>query len=175
MRNFSGCPKKNKEQLYNTLVKPHLQYASAAWNPGTKKNKDILENVQRRAARYIMADFNQTSSVTDMLHQLTWETIEESRIKTRLRTLHKIITNQLAIDGSIYIKPKPLRNRRGHDQQYVLHETPISTPMVNSFFAESVYYWNALKSGDLPTEEKFNFTNLTLPTVTKDIYLPNYD
>ncbi|XP_072037650.1 uncharacterized protein [Amphiura filiformis] len=116
MRNFHNCTKKIKEQLYNSMVKPHLQYASAAWNQGTVKNKDLLEKVQRRAARFVMGDFHRTSSVKEKLQQLSWETIEQGRIKTRTRTLQKITMNRLAIDGSKYFKPKPSRSRRGHEK-----------------------------------------------------------
>ena len=74
-----------------------------------------------------------------MLKELNWETVEESRIKSRIRTLHKIITNQLAINGQKYFKDKPQRKRRGHDRQLVLHETPYSTVMKDSFFALLVW------------------------------------
>jgi len=88
-RNFFHCTRRVKEQLYKALVKPHLQYASSAWNPGTKKNKDLLEKVHRRAARFVKGDYQRTASVTSMLAELGWETIEQSRQNTRLKTFHK--------------------------------------------------------------------------------------
>ena len=179
MRNFHNCTKKIKEKLYSTLVKPHLQYASAAWNPGTKKNKELLEKVQSRAARYVVGDFQKTSSVTGMLKELNWETVEESRIKSRIRTLHKIITNQLAIDGQKYFKDKPQRKRRGHDRQLVLHETPYSTVMKDSFFAEAVECWNSLQPEELPNDDKNLQTSEALPNDDKNLptgeALPNDD
>ena len=131
MKNFHNCTKKIKEKLYNTLMKRHLQYASVAWNPGTKKTEQRItrESPKESGKIRIVGDFQKTSNVTGMLKERNWETVEESRIKSRIRTLHKIITNQLAIDGQKYFKDKPQRKRRGHDhdRQLVLHEIPYST------------------------------------------------
>jgi hypothetical protein len=42
-----------KEQAYQTLVCPLVEYASTVWNPYTKTEINKIEAVQRRAARYI--------------------------------------------------------------------------------------------------------------------------
>ena len=39
--------------LYQSMVRPHLEYASVIWSPLYKKDKIILENIQRRATRSI--------------------------------------------------------------------------------------------------------------------------
>ena len=62
-RNFHHCSKSTKENLYLTFIQPHLEYASAAWNPGIQKNQNLLKRVQRRAARFVLGitDQNQVS------------------------------------------------------------------------------------------------------------------
>ena len=46
---------KTREKLYNTLVRPHqiLEYAASVWDPHVTKQKQAIEKVQRRAARWV--------------------------------------------------------------------------------------------------------------------------
>jgi predicted oxidoreductase (fatty acid repression mutant protein) len=38
-----------------------------------------------------------TNSVTDMMHTLSWQTLQEHRIKARLQMFHKIVNNKIEI------------------------------------------------------------------------------
>ena len=42
-----------KNLAYLSLVRPHLEYAAAAWDPYIAKDIQQLERVQRRAARFV--------------------------------------------------------------------------------------------------------------------------
>ena len=70
MRNFYPCPKHVKESAYKTLVRPLLEYSSAAWDPYTKNLTNQIEKVQKRAARFVSNDFTSRSEgcVTEMIH-----------------------------------------------------------------------------------------------------------
>jgi len=39
--------------LYKSLVRPHLEYCSAAWSPYYQKDKAALERIQHRFTRFI--------------------------------------------------------------------------------------------------------------------------
>ena len=39
--------------LYKTLVRPHVKYCVSAWSPYYKKDKELLEKVQRRFTKMI--------------------------------------------------------------------------------------------------------------------------
>jgi ribonucleases P/MRP protein subunit RPP40 len=39
------------KQLYVTFVRPHLEYASSAWNPYRIGDENGIENIQRRATK----------------------------------------------------------------------------------------------------------------------------
>ena len=52
-RSFEYLDKDTFKKLYTALVRPHLEYANAVWNPYKKKDITTLENVQRRATKMV--------------------------------------------------------------------------------------------------------------------------
>ena len=64
-----------KDTAYKTFVCPIVEYAAAAWAPFTDTANDKIEMVQRRAARFVTNDYGQTSSVTEMIANLGWDTL----------------------------------------------------------------------------------------------------
>ena len=47
------CPKEIKCAAYYTLVRPQLEFASVASDPHLKTQKESLERVQKKAARFV--------------------------------------------------------------------------------------------------------------------------
>ena len=91
-RNLKGCPRDVKSQCYNTYVRPIVEYASVVWDPAGEGNQRLnyqVEIVQRRAARFVTGDWRETSSVSAMIKQLGWETLDTRRQKSRLMFMHK--------------------------------------------------------------------------------------
>ena len=52
-RNIYRCLPDVKSLAYTSLIRPHLEFASAAWDPYTTRDINQLDKVQRRAARFI--------------------------------------------------------------------------------------------------------------------------
>jgi hypothetical protein len=78
-RNVNRCPTTIKAQCSPTLVRPTLEYASSIWSPSKKDSINKVEAVQRRAAKIATGDYQHTSSVTAMLQQLQWQTLQSRR------------------------------------------------------------------------------------------------
>ena len=47
------CPTKTFSQLFRALVRPHLEYAQAVWQPYKRMHIDAIERVQRRATKKV--------------------------------------------------------------------------------------------------------------------------
>ena len=69
-RNVRARFMKTREKLYNTLVRPHLEYAVSVWDRHVTKQKQALEKVQQRAARWVTNQHDSMSSVTATLKEL---------------------------------------------------------------------------------------------------------
>ena len=67
------------------------------WDPHTRTQINQIEKVQRRAARYVTNRYHNTSSETDMLHNLNWPSLEITRTRVRLIMFYKIIHHVVAI------------------------------------------------------------------------------
>jgi hypothetical protein len=154
-RNFHQASTNVKVKLYNTLVRPHLEYGVAAWDPHSAKNVNMLEKVQRRAARFTTKNYSHEASVTDMLNSLNWTSLQDRRRAHRLTCLYKIHHDQLDISKT-YIAPKTDRERRGHDQQFKLYNTRLA-PFTNSFFPRTITDWNKLPQSTINLPSKTSF------------------
>ena len=104
-RNLKTSNGRVKSNAYFTLVRPHLEYCSSVWNPHTADLSTKIEQVQRRAARYVSNDYQQKSSVTAMLQKLQWETLESRRTKGQLTMLYKTLNDLVDIQPAEYVRP----------------------------------------------------------------------
>ena len=84
-RNHKTASQTLKTQAYQSLVRPHREYDTTVWSPHTAENVNKLEMVQRRAARYTYNRFHNTSTVSEMIGHLGWESSAVLWHKMRLR------------------------------------------------------------------------------------------
>ena len=67
-RNLFSCPQDVKEAAYKSMVRPFLEYGSTVWDPHCIGINDELENVQKRAARFVKRNYSyETGSMTGIL------------------------------------------------------------------------------------------------------------
>ena len=139
---MTTCPQDIKAQSYKTLVRPILEYASSAWDPYTQTNITQLEAVQRRAARFVKGDYRTTSSTSQMLTELGWNTLQQRRTNSKLVMVYRITHGLIDIPGELLFHPANL-NTRGHTLRYMV---PFCRTDVYrySFFPSGIRLWNQL-------------------------------
>ena len=146
-RNFKQCTKEVKTATYTTMVRPVLDYAFTVWDPHHQGDIKILEQVQRRAARYVYNDYTTRTPgcVTAMVKDIGWESLEDRRSIARLSLLYKMHHGLVDVDTSSYLQQgdSRTRGRRGFFQERINNEVYF-----NSFFPRTIQEWNNLP-GDI--------------------------
>ena len=102
-RNIKTKIPKVRETAYNTLVRPQLEYASAVWDPHNKGRISQIEQVQRRAARWTVNNFERQASETRIVQALGWRTLDQRRADARLCLFYKIVHGLVAVPLPEYI------------------------------------------------------------------------
>ena len=110
-RNLNISSIKIKEQAYKAFVRPILGYASTVWDPHLKKDIAKLEQVQRRAARFVKQNYHNRSRVTKLLEELNWMPLVDRRKNARLVMFYKIKNQKVAINFDSNVKPSTRSTR----------------------------------------------------------------
>ena len=140
-RNLSSCPRPVKVQMYQALVRPHLEYAATAWDPYHLNNINSLE---RRSARFVTGNYNRTpGTVTRILSDLQWPTLQRRRQDARLYLLYRSIQGNIAVSLPSYITKQTRTTRHTHPQIFLQVRASTQTYQ-NSFFPRTVRDWNDL-------------------------------
>jgi len=114
-QNLRACPVQIKSDCYKSLICPIIGYACVVCPLYTRHNINQVEMVQWRAARLIANNFSRYASVTYMLHNLGWTSLEHRRKELCILTLYKIFYNLIDVrKHRRYINP----NHHSHKRQF---------------------------------------------------------
>ena len=138
-RNLYGCPKDLREQAYLSLVRSVLEYAAQVWDPHNKTVIRSIEAVQNRGARFVKRNHSTYASVSQMIKDLQWESLETRRKHLRLVLMYQGLNNLVAIPTSP-IKPA---SRAASRKQFKVIGT-IKDPLKHSFYPSTIKEWNKL-------------------------------
>ena len=112
------------------------------WSPHTDQDIDKLENVQQRATRWVMQDYRQTSSVTAMLQELNWRTLDQQRIDSRLVFIYKVTFDHVAIPASDCLICNTRQSSKNHPLAY-LQITALRDFYKCTFFPRTIIHWSS--------------------------------
>ena len=115
--------------LYQTLVRPHVEYATSVWSPHLKGDRDKLEKLQRRATKLIPALKDKTYK--ERLQNLKLPTLEFRRLRTDLILLYKYTHDKIQLDTNTHcpkckhntsmLQPSLGTTHRGHNLKFQIH------------------------------------------------------
>ena len=107
-RNLAFASRHTKEVAYKTLVRPKLEYAAPIWHPNHESQIGQAEKVQRTAARWTCRRWMNTRSISDMLDELEWPSLETRREQSSLTVFYKIHSGTVSLhslDKDKYLTP----------------------------------------------------------------------
>ena len=134
-----------KELAYKTFVRPKVEYASTVWSPYTKKNIDQIEMVQRRAAWRVTNRYSSYDSVSAMLGNLGWRSLENRRYDSRLVMFYKIQYGLVAVPMPSYFERPKKTTRHSLNNPLSFRQVYASADYYRfSFFPMAVNLWNRL-------------------------------
>ena len=157
-RNLKRCPQQLKDKAYLTYVRPQTEYCSTVWDPHSKENINKIEKVQRRAARFTTNNYRQLASVTEMLHKLKWQSLQERRMYFNLILFYRVAHKFVVIPYTILppMADCSHNTRHSHAQQFLIPQCRINAYKF-SFVPRTTPVWNALPSTVIssPTTDSF--------------------
>ena len=92
-RNLRNCPSGCKRNAYLSLVRSVLEYGATLWDPHLHKDINKLEQVQRKAARFVSGDYKYCTpgSMQKLLRKLDLSPLQVRRQQLRLTFLFKVV------------------------------------------------------------------------------------
>ena len=156
-RNFYSCPKSIKETCFNSLVRPVLDYGCVIWDPHYETDKEDLEKIQKRAARFITKNYTFTHGNTKInMQKLGWEPLEERRAKCKVSLLYKA-QNRLIDMPTDFLALNDRKNRNG-GHNYAIPASNVDSHL-HSFYPSTVRLWNLLPADTQKCDDITAFKN----------------
>ena len=143
-RNFHFRDRHVFVRLYKQYVRPHLEFATAAWSPWHKQDIDVLEEVQKRAVK--MVSGLRGESYEDKCKELGLESLEKRRYNQDMVQTFKLVRRIDKLSPT-----KVLRQRQGDihtrtaEDPYYLRQDRARLDIRKNFFTQRVCSkWNGI-------------------------------
>ena len=141
-------------QLYISLVRPHLEYASQLWDPYLQGDTDRLEAVQKFALKLISRQWD--SGYDELLSATNIPRLQERRLHQKLAQVFRIV------HGLCYFPQNIFTQQPSHSSRLSRSDT-LQCPFArtnyyfHSFVPNSIRAWNSLKEEQVATQTLRSF------------------
>lgn len=135
---------KSKEvitKLYNSHVRPHIEYCIQAWAPHYRQDISLLESIQRRATKLIPS--LKRLSYEDRLKDLNMFSVERRMLRGDLIQVYKLFSGLDNLDPNIFFSLNTDNATRGHN--FKIKKESCKLDIRKHFFSNRVVSsWNDL-------------------------------
>ena len=114
-----------------------MEYCSSVWDPYEKGDVATVEKVQRRAARFVKGYYKRESSVTQMICDLGWQSLEARRAVSRLSLMYKIAHGHVDVEKQVLVRSE-CATRQSQGQHYFRNIVALKSCYRASFFPRTV-------------------------------------
>ena len=139
--------------IFKGLIRPHLEYAAPIWSPHHIKQKEILENVQRRATKMVpgLAQL----SYSERLKKLKLPTLAYRRIRGDMIQVYKLTSG--CYDSSVpSLLTHSTTGLRGHSKKLYITRSDKDIRKYN-FSVRVQKIWNSLPDQVVNAKDIINF------------------
>ena len=140
-RNVSYKSKEVMSKMYNSYVRPVMEYCSQVWAPHLRKDIDMLEAVQRRATRMIHGFDNM--SYEERLKNLNMYSVERRFLRGDMIEVYKLFSSGNDELIGKFFEIDHARNTRGHSKK--IKKKYCRLNVRKYFFSQRIVnFWNSL-------------------------------
>ena len=137
-----------KNKAYKSCVQPLMEYASTCWAPTSNKLSNSLEMVHHNGAKFVANKYPKKNqyhnfSITKVMHDLNWNSLEERRNQSRLVMTYKIINDQLILNSSLMPRTVHSRPPRLCNEVIVGKSNQLAEPQARLDVSKSTFFYSA--------------------------------
>jgi hypothetical protein len=128
-------------KLYKALVRPHVEYGMVIWSPWYVKDRELVENVQRRYTKSIQGLYN--IDYYERLSRLKLWSLEERRNRNDIIEVYRMLHGLSPIPLDAFFSLRSNERTRGH--RFTLNKKSCRRDIRAHFFSNRVVNrWNRL-------------------------------